>query len=740
MPAIDTWWNCYADQWGDELVPEAFGHPAKGAPGLSKRIYDHALECGWLQSGTILTVSRSVLEYVVCQDNCIHVLTAENQPAIHVASNALARKEESGKEQIDQLQLAQPAAMNSITFLQNHKHTVVPNVGLQETEKFNQENAQPVERHSTSKIAGENIAQPSVIEKLSLGISTRKAKSKLTELTNQETQEYQGRHTGNGVEELTSNITELNGKRQAENLEKKSENAKRADQQITYKSTTKSPTDIATTTAEITSLCYVLPVTEKLISLLTTQYPYFSQPGNLAWLKNQNEIRLLAQKPLEIGDTVVIEPDRIIDPFGGVAGFGLQAMAHGLTWIGVELEPKFVTLGNQNIELWNHRYSRFSRWGSGVLLQGDSRNLLQVIEAGRASGCISSPPFADGGMGDDRKFGGIHDPSQSGLHRRNHSAVGGLTAYGSTPGQLGSMREGDFRGVVSSPPFESSLNSVDDDFIKNRLTTGPSGSKKLRGKIGAASDCQIYGNSDGQLGASSNGDFWSAARVIVAQTFAALRPGAHAIWIVKSFVRNKAIVDFPGQWRQLCESCGFVTLHEHHAMLVAQEQQLAFDGNHKRKERKSFFRRLAESKGSPRIDFETVLLHGACITGVIWAVRQKQGQGVTGGGALPTMESEGRMSVDEIKSDWRETNIICKCGCMMYSDGKHRPQCDVCLKLATDEQCWTRLTMARPDEVAANDQRPTLRELDPQEALRLAFHPESVPTPEMTREGYALDE
>jgi hypothetical protein len=80
--------------------------------------------------------------------------------------------------------------------------------------------------------------------------------------------------------------------------------------------------------------------------------------------------------------------------------------------------------------------------------------------------------------------------------------------------------------------------------------------------------------------------------------------------VVKSFVRNKEIVDFPGQWRQLCEVVGFVTLHEHHALLVRHTgTSMTLEGGtveHKT-ESKSFFRRLAEKNGSPRIDFEVVL-------------------------------------------------------------------------------------------------------------------------------------
>ena len=37
--------------------------------------------------------------------------------------------------------------------------------------------------------------------------------------------------------------------------------------------------------------------------------------------------------------------DVVCDPFGGVALGALHAMKHGLHWVGVELEEKFVDLG-----------------------------------------------------------------------------------------------------------------------------------------------------------------------------------------------------------------------------------------------------------------------------------------------------------------------------------------------------------------------------------------------------------
>lgn len=163
---------------------------------------------------------------------------------------------------------------------------------------------------------------------------------------------------------------------------------------------------------------------------------------------------------------------------------------------------------------------------------------------GGADGVVSSPPFCDNGMGDTRFGGGLKDKT---VVANSKTGGGGLTDYGTTSGNLGNMR---------------------------------------------------------------GGDFWPAARQIVDQVYAVLKPGGVAIWVVKAFVRNKAIVDFPGQWRQMCEAAGFETLHEHRAWLVEERgaQHTLDNGVERRKvERKSFFRRLAEAKGSPAIDWETVL-------------------------------------------------------------------------------------------------------------------------------------
>jgi hypothetical protein len=464
-----------------------------------------------------------------------------------------------------------------------------------------------------------------------------------------------------------------------------------------------------------------------------------------------------------IAEGWLAEGQTIVDPFGGIALGALDAMRLGLRWRGVELEVKFSDLGNQNIGLWNKRYSTMPHWCSdAVLLNGDSRNLVQVLDV--AEGCVSSPPYAGieveknsksidrskqyevykksgggqsfeafchtqdihsqgygsapGNLGNMKStaaglqaavssppYGVDVEPhgdlslSNKEMIGRHYSATvasppysealghGGQSEiddakrlftrrefYGQTPGQLGAMKANGFEAAVSSPPFKGqsadggwqmlgkyaeegklTVEQVNGDpsksypsWNKERDTSyghaegqladmaegsfdaavssppfecqsggtnvtakrGPLADKRLLERHAAGNAAAGYGDAPGNMGSEQGDDFWSAARQIVEQVYQVLAPGGHAVWVVKALVKNKQIVDFPGQWRQLCEAAGFETLHEHHAMLVRHKgTSLTLEGKRVEHitESKSFFRRLAEKKGSPRIDYEVVL-------------------------------------------------------------------------------------------------------------------------------------
>lgn len=356
----------------------------------------------------------------------------------------------------------------------------------------------------------------------------------------------------------------------------------------------------------------------------------------------------------------------IVDPFGGVALGALYAMQNDLHWIGCELEPKFVELGQENIALWNERYAaHFPHWGSAQLLAGDSRRLAEVVGAARL--VVSSPPYATNVVHGDKSADSRLKRKSAPANKWGLMASGELTQgdYGFAPGQLGSMKEGDVSAVIngpaypippaaiiSSPPFagnsggrgEASRNGIDSALFDRHsggmiggMGDGPGnlgnlrmgqpptmvvgsppyaeslqnhGAERAKNLEGSQNGLGDYGSTPGQLGSDSGQTFWQAARQIVEQCALLLPIGGSAIWVVKDYVKNKKVVEFSDQWRQLCEACGFETLCVHRAWLVKKNgSQATMEGDSVNMdiERKSFFRRLAEKKGSPRIDWETVL-------------------------------------------------------------------------------------------------------------------------------------
>src|SRR5512139_1502991 len=76
----------------------------------------------------------------------------------------------------------------------------------------------------------------------------------------------------------------------------------------------------------------------------------FSHPAKVAFGLAERIYQHMSEEGL-------IQPgDVVLDPFGGIGGFGFHAMRYGCSFIGVELEPRFVALGNQNIEMWTKKF------------------------------------------------------------------------------------------------------------------------------------------------------------------------------------------------------------------------------------------------------------------------------------------------------------------------------------------------------------------------------------------------
>ena len=245
---------------------------------------------------------------------------------------------------------------------------------------------------------------------------------------------------------------------------------------------------------------------------------------------------------------------------------------------------------------------------------GENPSNLGNLPPGNLDAVISSPPYAyavnphgegPGMAGNEKRRRRIAEGGRTEIAAQS-SGVG----YGSSPGQLGQMREGSVEAVVSSPPWEKGAEGIlrrekfrDPAAFAARMAQG----KYRDGKTVATTAGRlaqmnrdagkIYGQTDGQLGQETGDTFWSASRQILDQAFLAVRPGGHAVFVVKDYVRKGKRVPFADQWRQLCEAVGFRTLHCHRALLVEDNgTQGRTDGSETRlrTERKSFFRRLSE--------------------------------------------------------------------------------------------------------------------------------------------------
>lgn len=281
---------------------------------------------------------------------------------------------------------------------------------------------------------------------------------------------------------------------------------------------------------------------------------------------------------------------------------------------------------------------------------GQTPGQLGAMKPGKVDMVVSSPPFSTGDTASAQSMVNRQDKSAKWVKENCGSAC--TKGYGQTSGNLGNLKSGDVDAIISSPPYQEQIIRKRDIGKSNQGATGGKHcfdeygkTKENLGNLKSGDiDCVIssppyegievasghskqadiqdrkqrrkdktwegYNKSNpDNLGSITDNTFWSAARIIVEQCHQILKPGGHAIWVVKSFVRKKKIVDFPGDWQRLCESVGFKTVCIHHAMLVKETKHETLFGHMevKRKERKSFFRRLAESKGSPRIDFEVVL-------------------------------------------------------------------------------------------------------------------------------------
>lgn len=605
----EIWTGCYEGNWNGLITPESFAHLAKFAKGLIERIFLHMLKEGWLQR-------RRTANAIHCQ-SCGLVVELNHHD---YNMQALSQTVQNGYEAQEILRaevLAEDGNKEGKDLSGRVGNTAagvraMPE-GIQATEPGNSVLLPTMRKQMDGKEQEKLPRENENDEGICIDSGSRPPQSKRPVL-------HHGASTGDGEE--AGSISE---KERSRSSQKQTE-GRQPDRQFRIDDEAR-PRPPAKERTSDSSLLPVLP----------------SEAADVATCPHCGCSAQIEQREFP--------PDTIADPFGGIASGGIVAAGLGLAWYGCELEEKFWHLGLSNIELHRRTWEQFGD-PIPVLVNGDSRQLRKHLQ-GPIAAVVSSPPFCES---DGRKGGSdlyLQQRIQTGRNPNSASAGGfGTDPYGTSPGQLGSMRPGSVdsvvEAVVSSPPYAESLrgdNSEQEtasESREKRITPGGSLGQSCRhsgyggpgnlgnleaGEVDAVVTSPPYwetgvANANGgqqidpkQLAESlrrkARGEkgvdlrklpgetFWHAARDIVQECFAILNPGGYAAFVVKAFVRNKAIVDFPGDWRKLCEACGFVLVKEVRAMLTTEERHPDLFGGEdhvKTTSRMSFFRRLHVKK------------------------------------------------------------------------------------------------------------------------------------------------
>ena len=239
---------------------------------------------------------------------------------------------------------------------------------------------------------------------------------------------------------------------------------------------------------------------------------------------------------------------------------------------------------------------------------------------GKLSAVVTSPPFGEANTGGGIAIKGYRGDQVDKQGKNQPDKVGPRCGYmkdvhGADPLNIGNLK---MDGIVTSPPYEGTKvggnnPELEQNRVDRKIAAGEISAETAHAYLGKHHQCLVkdqYGNSPGQVGKETGETYWQAMAQVYAECHKALKPGGHMIVVVKAYVKNKKRVPLPQQTLKLLIRLGFEPVERIKAMLTKESVNGGLFGEDivSKKERKSFFRRLAESKGSPRIDFEEILV------------------------------------------------------------------------------------------------------------------------------------
>jgi len=147
------------------------------------------------------------------------------------------------------------------------------------------------------------------------------------------------------------------------------------------------------------------------------------------------------------------KPEIILDPMAGIGSTMIMGMLMRpkSTFIGIELEEKFVRMANNNIKKVERiaMEDMFAEVGKAIVVQGDARQLGKVLKE-KVNKIVTSPPFGKALSG-----GGI---AKKGYNAKGRQEDVGSRSYmpentGDNPNNIDNLKYGSVNKIISSPPW-----------------------------------------------------------------------------------------------------------------------------------------------------------------------------------------------------------------------------------------------------------------------------------------------
>ena len=164
------------------------------------------------------------------------------------------------------------------------------------------------------------------------------------------------------------------------------------------------------------------------------------------------------------------------------------------------------------------------------------------LPEGDIDAIITSPPYSEG-------IGHPAGENASSEHKERLEMQRKYTEQMTSEGNIGSLKHGEVDAVITSPPYEQSMEG------------GTRHYKKDGGHFKIITDKNLptaYSfRNKSQIGNFKKETYLQAMLTVYEEMFKVLKVDGQAIIIVKPFIRNKKVVDLPYQTWLLMQKCGF---------------------------------------------------------------------------------------------------------------------------------------------------------------------------------------